>query len=120
MALGVRIFLTKPKERSEGVSHKTLFGDFLSTFFLTLSNPMTILSFLAVFAGLGLTEELSDRTNAAILIFGVFLGSSLWWLILSEGVTFFRKKLSQIVMLWINRIAGLVISAFGLLALIFH
>ena len=119
MALGARIFLTKPKEKNEGVSHKTLFGDFLSTFFLTLSNPMTILSFLAVFAGLGLTEELDDRSNGVILIFGLFFGSALWWLILSEGVTFFRKKMSQVVMLWINRIAGLVISAFGLLALIF-
>jgi len=119
IALGMKIFLSKPVEKIEGVSHKTLVGDFLSTFFLTLSNPMTILSFLAVFAGLGLTEELSERSNAVILILGIFLGSALWWLILSEGVTFFRKKLSQIVMLWINRIAGLIISAFGLLALLF-
>ncbi len=118
IALGGRIFFFKPVERVEGVAHKTLLGDFLSTFFLTLSNPMTILAFMAVFAGLGLTEEFEEYSNALILILGIFLGSALWWLILSEGVTFFRKKLSHVVMLWINRIAGLVISALGLLALI--
>ncbi|HEX2582587.1 MAG TPA: LysE family transporter [Chlamydiales bacterium] len=118
MALGGRIFFSQPADKKEGISHQTLFGDFFSTFFLTLSNPMTILSFLAVFAGLGLTEELSEYSNALILILGIFLGSALWWLILSEGVTLFRKKLSRVVMLWINRVAGLIISAFGLLALL--
>ncbi len=118
IALGGQIFFSKPAEKAEGVTHKTLFGDFLSTFFLTLSNPLTILSFLAVFAGLGLTEELGEYSNAILLILGIFLGSIFWWLILSEGVTLFRKKLSQVIMLWINRIAGLLISALGLLALL--
>jgi len=117
IVLGARIFLSKPVEKGGNVSHKTLMGDFLSTLFLTLSNPMTILSFLAIFAGLGLSRELEERSNGVILIFGVFLGSALWWLILSEGVTFFRKKLSHLVMLWINRIAGLIIALFGLFAL---
>ena len=111
--LGGRTFLAKPIETNKEVSHKTLLGDFISTFFLTLANPLTILSFVAVFAGLGLSD---NRGSAPILIAGVFLGSAIWWLILSEGITLFRQKISQRVMTWVNRIAGIIIMAFGLLA----
>jgi threonine/homoserine/homoserine lactone efflux protein len=95
-----------------------LAGDFTSTFFLTITNPMTILSFLAVFAGLGLSSMNSTYLEASSLVFGVFLGSAAWWLILSEGVTLFRKKVSEKVMKWINHLAGAIIIAFGIAALI--
>lgn len=111
--LGAKTFLSKPLETARPVSHKTLFGDFISTFFLTLANPLTILSFVAVFAGLGLAGH---QESAPLLVAGVFLGSTLWWLILSEGITLFRKKISQKVMIWVNRIAGLIIMAFGIVA----
>lgn len=115
--LGLRTFFAHPQETmgAHG-SHKTLFADFLSTFFLTLTNPLTVLSFLAVFAGLGLTTFTGGYASATCLVLGVLLGSTFWWLILSEGVTLFRKKVSQRVMGWINRIAGIMIMAFGLLA----
>lgn len=116
--LGIKTFLSKPIEGSQAVSHNTLFGDFISTFFLTIANPMTILSFVAIFAGLGLSNSYNSYPNAVGLVIGVFLGSALWWLLLSEGVTIFRKKVSQKVMLWINRTAGMLITGFGIAALI--
>lgn len=79
---------------------------------------MTILSYLAVFAGLGLSDTAGNYTSASMLVFGVFLGSALWWLILSEGLTLFRKRISQKVMTWINRLAGMIIIAFGIAALL--
>lgn len=79
---------------------------------------MTIFSYLAVFAGLGLSDTTGYYTNACMLVFGVFLGSVLWWLILSEGITLFRKKISQKAMIWINRLAGMIIIAFGITALL--
>lgn len=112
--LGIRTFLAKPKEKEKSVSHLSLSKDFASTFLLTLTNPMTILSYVAIFAALGLTNVSSDYRDATWLVFGVFLGSSLWWLILSEGVTLFRKRVSDKTMIWINRIAGSTITAFGL------
>jgi threonine/homoserine/homoserine lactone efflux protein len=116
--LGLRTFFAHPHEPkvSHGSTHKTLFSDFLSTFLLTLTNPLTVLAFLAVFAGLGLTSFSGGYGSAICLVLGVLFGSILWWLILSEGVTFFRKKVSERVMGWINRIAGILIMAFGLLA----
>ncbi|HEY2809999.1 MAG TPA: LysE family transporter [Rhabdochlamydiaceae bacterium] len=91
--------------------------DFISTFFLTITNPMTILSFLAVFAGLGLSTT-GSYADSIILVLGIFFGSAFWWLLLSEGVTFFRKKMSQKVMVWINRFAGLIIIGFGIASLV--
>ncbi len=75
---------------------------------------MTVLSYIAIFAAVGLSNVSNDYWDSSWLVFGVFLGSSFWWFILSEGVTFFRKSVSKNVMAWINRIAGLIIIAFGL------
>ena len=117
--LGGRTFFTHTMEApQEKVSHTTFITDFVSTFFLTLSNPLTIISFIAVFAALGLADVSDKYVDAAILVAGIFLGACCWWLILSEGVTFFRRKMSQQVMSLINRIAGMVIVAFGMAALI--
>jgi threonine/homoserine/homoserine lactone efflux protein len=115
--LGQKTFFAKVSDRTKEVSNTTLFNDFASAFFMTITNPMTILSFLAVFAGLGLPNINSTYLEAASLVFGVFLGSAVWWLILSEGVTCFRKKVSEKVMQWINHLAGIIIIGFGIAAL---
>ncbi len=114
--LGAKTFFAPVDEKTKNVSHKTLIGDFISTFFLTIINPLTILSYLAIFAALGIGHMQGNYLNTGWLVFGVFLGSSLWWLILSEGVTLFRKRVSQKMMHYVNRIAGLTIAVFGLLA----
>jgi threonine/homoserine/homoserine lactone efflux protein len=116
--LGWKTFVAKTATDSKHVPHTTLLNDFISTFFLTITNPMTILSFLAVFAGLGLSSVHGDYLQAGGLVVGVFLGSAIWWLLLSEGVTLFRKKVSEKVMIWINRIAGVIILGFGVSALL--
>jgi len=116
--LGIKTFIAKPNETSSEVSHKTLAKDFISTFFLTIINPVTILTYLAIFAGLGFSNNTEYYAYSAMiwLVFGVFIGSALWWLILSEGVTLFRKKMTKTVMTWVNRFAGLIIFGFGVVA----
>jgi len=117
--LGVKTFRAKTADITHGsVSHKTLFADFISTFFLTFTNPLTILSFLAVFAALGLTEHRGVYLNSILLVSGIFSGSAAWWLILSEGITLFRKRITPKIMIWLNRAAGSVLALFGLLALL--
>jgi threonine/homoserine/homoserine lactone efflux protein len=111
--LGARIFLSKPKEKAKEMKSNSLFGDFLSTLLLTLTNPLTILSFIAVFASLQVSEHPS-YLHGTFLVLGVFFGSALWWFLLSEGITMFRKRVSDKAMLWINRGAGVVIFLFGL------
>lgn len=119
LLLGTKTFFAHTTEVSDGsVAHRSIFSDFISTFFLTLSNPLTIFSFIAVFAGLGLADVSEKFVDAAFLVAGIFSGACFWWLILSEGVTYFRHRVGQKTMAWINRIAGMIIVAFGLGALI--
>lgn len=115
--LGIRTFSMRPAEKPALVNDKGLFGNYFSTFLLTLTNPMTIISFTAVFAGLGLGTNSSSYMSSLILVLGVFLGSGSWWLFLSIMVNLFRKRFSTTGLLWVNRVSGLVILIFGLIAL---
>lgn len=116
--LGWKTFVAKVDVKADRASHTTLLGDFISTFFVTIANPMTILLFMAMFAGLGLSSSRGNYLEASTVVFGVFLGSAAWWLLLSEGVTLFRKRVSQKTMRWINGISGAIIAGFGLAALL--
>ncbi|MBA4384040.1 MAG: lysine transporter LysE [Anaerolinea sp.] len=116
--LGVKTMVAKPAQEPANAKKKGLLGSFVSTFFLTLTNPMTILSFTAIFAGLGLASINSNYSSAGILILGVFCGSAAWWLLLSGAVGFFREKFNLSAMQWINRISGVIILGFGVFALI--
>ncbi len=113
--LGLKIALAKPAESAATPSGKVV-SAYASTFFLTVTNPMTILSFVAIFAGLGLGSA-NNYWDAGILVLGVFLGSAFWWLILVSGVSLFRDQISADTLQWINRISGILILGFGLAAL---
>lgn len=93
-------------------------GAYASTFFLTLTNPMTILSFAAIFAGLGLASAPGTFVSAGSLVAGVFLGSAAWWLVLSTGAGAMRSRFSPAGLRWVNRVSGAIIAAFGLVALV--
>ncbi len=92
-------------------------ADFSSTVFLTLTNPATILSFIAVFAGLGLGLAKTPRFDAVEMVAGVFSGSLTWWLILSFGIGAVRHKLDGSTLALVNRISAAIIGGFGVAAL---
>ena len=89
----------------------------LSALFLTLTNPVTIISFMAIFAGLGLGAAAGSVTALA-LVLGVFMGSCLWWMILTLGVGQLKQKLTTRFQAMINRVAGVVLLIFGAFALV--
>ncbi len=114
--LGVKTLLVKPAQDAAVVREQRtgLAGDYVSTFFLTLANPLTILSFLGIFAGIGIVDTSGDYTAAGVMVAGVFGGSALWWLTLSGGVGLLRDRFNSQVMLWVNRLSGVVILIFAL------
>ena len=114
--LGVKAFLSKPAEAPSKVAGKGLAGAYASTLFLTLTNPVTILAFAAIFAGLGLGDSGGDYTSGMLLVVGVFLGSAAWWLFLSTGVGLFRAWFDGPRLRWVNRLSGVIIAGFGCLA----
>lgn len=115
---GARTLLARPAERSAAASGAGLSGIFGATFLLTLTNPMTILSFAVVFAGLGLANTSGDYVSALLLVGGVFLGSASWWLLLSGGVSLSRDRFGATGLQWVNRVSGVIIIVFGIVALV--
>lgn len=115
--LGIRTFRATPATGAPRGSGRSRFGSYASTFIPTLTNPMTILSFAAIFAGLGITAE-GRYAGVARLVAGVFCGSVLWWLILSSVAGVFRQRLSLSGLRWVNRLAGAIIAGFGIVALL--
>ena len=109
---------TLPAAAAAGAPRRQgLAGAYASTFVLTLTNPMTILSFVAIYAGLGLTTGQAGALTPALMVLGVFLGSALWWFILSTAANLLRDRLTLASLRWVNRISGVTISLFGLVSL---
>jgi threonine/homoserine/homoserine lactone efflux protein len=112
--LGVKAFFEKPaKEAMVRTNKKGLLADYLSTFGLTLTNPVTIASFLAVFASIGIISA-ANYLSASLIVLGVFVGSVAWWLILSNGIGLLRKKSNNDLVMWANKISGILIVGFAL------
>jgi threonine/homoserine/homoserine lactone efflux protein len=114
--IGVKIFRAHPSDPKIQNNIGGFLRSYLTTVFLTLTNPLTIFAFIAVFAALGLGKELGFL-SASVLVTGVFIGSSLWFLLLSSSVTLFRKKLDLAGLQWVNRIAGILIIISGAIAI---
>ena len=116
--LAWRMYRTPPpvfQQRAPG-QKRPLARLFTESFFLTLSNPMTILGFMAVYAGLGIKTE--GSWGVGIVLVGVFLGSAAWWLGLSCSTVFFRHKISQKFLGRFSKGAAFVVGGFGVAALL--
>jgi threonine/homoserine/homoserine lactone efflux protein len=114
--LGIRTMRSRPTEVAVVAERPGLVAAFGSIFGLTMTNPMTILSFAGLFAGLGLTG--TGGADAALLVLGVFLGSTSWWVILTAVVASLRARVTLGALTWVNRISGAAILAFGVVAIV--
>ena len=118
--LGVRTLLAKPAmEAATARRGRGLLGAYATTVGLTLTNPATSISFATIFAGLGLASAAGSTVAApGLLTLGVLLGSACWWLLLSGGVSLLRSRLTTGALRWVNRLSGVVLLGFGVLALV--
>ena len=114
--LGVRTLLTRPAEREASAKGGGLVAAYATTLALTLANPTTIASFAAAFAILGMASDRPSYVSASLFVLGVFIGSALWWLILSGAVGTLRSRVDDHRLRWVNRISGAILAGFGLLA----
>ncbi|MGE0010172.1 MAG: LysE family translocator [Candidatus Babeliales bacterium] len=113
--LGIKKFFSSPKKAVARPLSGGLLAAFVVTFFLTLTNPATILDFMALFTGLNI--NMSGFMESLSFVAGVFLGSALWWCILCFVVNAFRVKITTQILKYINYVAGIVIFGFGVYAL---
>ncbi len=120
-ALGLRTLLARPRNEVSGAAAggSQLWSAYLSTLALTVTNPMTILSFATAFAGLGVLTEIGAVRGAGVVVVGaVFLGSALWWVMLSGGVGLLRGSLGSRALGAVNWLSGSLLLGFGLLGVL--
>jgi threonine/homoserine/homoserine lactone efflux protein len=111
LVLAWRTITARPGEVAVAEDRPGLVGAFASIFGLTITNPMTILSFAALFAGLGVAG--TGGSEAALIVAGVFCGSATWWLLLTTLVSALRARITIRGLTWVNRISGLVLLGFA-------
>jgi len=99
------------------VRNDSIFGTFVTTFVLTLTNPITIIAFTGIFAAAGVVPERSELSLQISLVVAVFVGSALWWMTLTLIAGLLRGRFQPAQMVWINRVTGglLLCFAVGLL-----
>jgi threonine/homoserine/homoserine lactone efflux protein len=112
VGIGVIYYFRSPGSL-EGEQEESANSDFVSALLLTLTNPTTVLSFLAVLATLGLGRH-RPLWQTSLLVAGIFAGSMTWWTILISAVNLLRGKVTDRTMRWMNRVAGIAIGGFGL------
>lgn len=114
--LGIRIMRSRPAVVAREVARPGLPGAFASIYALTMTNPLTILIFAAVFAGLGFASGAS-YLDAAVITLAVGTGSVLWWVILTAAIAWARERVSTRALLWVNRVSGAALVVFGTFAI---
>ncbi len=115
--LGVKTLLSRPGDQPAQAPASNLAVAYTSTFALTLTNPATILAFVAIFAGLGLAAS-GSYAEASLVVLGVTLGSALWWVMLALGAGWLRTRSGPKLLRAINIVAGVSILSFGVVQLV--
>lgn len=119
--LGMKTLRAQPSSGTADAPARGFAAAYASTLLLTLTNPATILSFVAIFAGLGVATAASAAgayASAGLLVAGVFLGSALWWLLLSTVVSRVRARFTPRWMRRVNLLSGAILLGFGVVALL--
>ncbi|MGE5220356.1 MAG: LysE family translocator [Chloroflexota bacterium] len=116
--IGYKIYRTEPIIAAPIKNINGLLGAYATTFLLTFSNPVTILSFVAIYAGWHVPSLHGHYIAAATITLGVFTGSAAWWVGLFVGLTTFRDRFSLRFLFWVHRVSGAVIAVCGILVLL--
>jgi threonine/homoserine/homoserine lactone efflux protein len=120
IGVGIKVFLSNPVKdfRDRDKANKSLWRDFYSVFVLSITNPYTILIFVAFFSGIHINGNIKPELVPFLLIPGVFLGAMAWWFSLTYFLSRFKKKIRLRAIVRINKLGGIVIIAIGILLLL--
>lgn len=112
---GARVLAARPHMAGEGLHQSRMISSFVTGFAITLTNPGVVLGFLAIFGSLGKwAPDPGNYAGAALLVAGVVCGALGWWVMISALVSWLRGRMTDVWLVWINRISGVALIAFGL------
>jgi threonine/homoserine/homoserine lactone efflux protein len=115
--VGIRTIRSRPAGPAADAERPGLAGAFLSIYALTMTNPLTIVLYAGVFAGIGLVAG-SSFVDAAVVTLAAWLGSTAWWVILCSILGWARGRVSTTALVWVNRISGAALVVFGIAAIV--
>jgi len=116
--LGLKTFFEKTYLHADTLKPAGIMRTVIGTFFLTMTNPLTILPFLAIFTAIGCDDENTNYAGASLLVFGVFIGAMVWWTILTSFLKLFHARMNQRTLNSINKFSGALIAGFGVLSIL--
>jgi len=116
IGIGAHYCFKRPRPRVEA-RKEAGHSDYTTALLLNLTNPTTVLSFLAVLAALGMRHH-REWWLTLLVIGGIFGGAMLWWTTLALVAGRFRSRFDDGAMVWMDRIAGIAIGVFGVITLI--
>lgn len=114
--IGIQIMRTDPRkkeEREESQRGVGYVGTFSSMYMLTISNPLTIFSFAAIYTSINLGAASGTWQGAVLFSISVFFGSFSWWLILVSIIHKVRERFSLAALRWVNVVSGVLIAGLG-------
>ncbi|PFA63198.1 lysine transporter LysE [Bacillus sp. AFS015802] len=118
LLLGWKTFASPPAVMGMGEADTiSSMKGFVSVFLLTLTNPMTILAFIAIF-GVFRVAGSEDYVTVLTVVSGVFSGSALWWWGLAFVAGWIGSRVGSSPLRMINRAAGIILTIFSVLFLI--
>jgi len=111
--VGIQVFRSVPATVSEGDGQEPYLQDYLSLLAIAAANPFTIIFFITILPGFGVVAQGTTLIAAVPFVAGIFLGSSVWWIILCGSLGSVRSRLGTGDLRWINRVSGTLIACFG-------
>ena len=112
--LGLRTLFLRPVTEVRVIKQSYL-SSYLTTFVLTLTNPMTILFFLSIFTATQVTLSDVGVIGIPLLVIGVFIGSLLWWTFLAGMITLIGSKILNPSLLdLVNRLSAVILVCVGI------
>lgn len=118
MYIGLKMMSKIPISSKENLEHETNLKDMITGFFITISNPMTIIAFIVALSYVNYLMEQINYFGSSLIVIGIFLGSFLWWVILCLLSIKLKENLTEKIMRRINLTSGILIFIFGVLLVI--
>ena len=116
--LGIKSFFESPLKKERSIQKSNLLGVAMGSLLLTLTNPVTILTFATIFAGFGIICDSSNIFVVLTLALGVFVGAMIWWILLTSFLRIFHARMTQKTITFINRASGILFILFSIAAFI--
>ncbi len=118
--VGIKIYLSNPIKqiREQRTKGKRYLTDFITSFLVTISNPITILAFGVIFSSFSMIDKSTEPVEISMILASVFAGALLWWMTLISIVSLFKKKIRLRNLFWINKITGVLIVIFAIIVVI--